>query len=313
MRVCVCVHVCVRACVCVCVCACVHGCYYPWFLVVPDPLSAGDVTSSLNDSLLPALRLDQPNPPLQLHRFDTEDPLGAAIVAPHKQKGEPKGAGGLSTACQSVVDQATHLKTVQECRSAQNRLISAAMSLAARQLILYVIEALTLHSHDALYRALVSIGLADVSKLVHLLRLVHGGRVPGASSYKDSIAVAIAAVMARRGRQSALVQACCRDLLAVAVGGVEFMKQGRKRKQHRTDLTVLANPEISITQRLVETITSSSSSSSNMAATSSSPLADALSACILSLKLEPQYQLWALKQLLNLFAAQQPLQRGQPP
>ena len=56
------------------------------------------------------------------------------------------------------------------------------------------------------------------------------GRVPGASSYKDSIAVAIAAVLARRGRQSALVQACCRDLLAVAVGGVQFMKQGRTEK-----------------------------------------------------------------------------------
>ena len=104
-------------------------------------------------------------------------------MAPHKQKGEPKGAGGLSTACQSVVDQATHLKTVQECRSAQNRLISAAMSLAARQLILYVIEALTLHSHDALYRALVSIGLADVSKLVHDAGPNNTARPPTSSTY----------------------------------------------------------------------------------------------------------------------------------
>ena len=93
------------------------------------------------------------------------------------------GAGGLSTACQSVVDQATHLKTVQECRSAQNRLISAAMSLAARQLILYVIEALTLHSHDALYRALVSIGLADVSKLVHDAGPNNTARPPTSSTY----------------------------------------------------------------------------------------------------------------------------------
>ena len=290
-----------------CVCVCVHGCYYPWFLVVPDPLSAGDVTSSLNDSLLPALRLDQPNPPLQLHRFDTEDPLGAAIVAPHKQKGEPKGAGGLSTACQSVVDQATHLKTVQECRSAQNRLISAAMSLAARQLILYVIEALTLHSHDALYRALVSIGLADVSKLVHLLRLAWWPRTWGLLCTRTARCCSHCSCdgTAREAVSTVLWHAVGTCAVASRQSRVS---RNTQRKQHRTDLTVLANPEISITQRLVETITSSSSS--NMAATSSSPLADALSACILSLKLEPQYQLWALKQLLNLFAAQQPLQRG---
>ena len=55
VRVCVhvCVLVCVRVCVCVHVCVrvCVRGCYYPWFLVVPDPLSAGDVPMSTSHPL----------------------------------------------------------------------------------------------------------------------------------------------------------------------------------------------------------------------------------------------------------------------
>ena len=250
-----------------------------------------------------ALGLTQPEPQFQLHNFIATDPMGASIASPHEEKKDRSQQAGLSTSCQSVVDQATHLRTVVECRSAQDRLISASVTLSARHLVLHVMESL---SRDVMYHALATIGLDSVSKLVCLLRLVYGGRVPGASSsHEDNIMGAIAAMIGQ-DKPTGLVETCCKDLVTIAVGGVKLlMNQRKKRKQQPTDLSMLSSPEIGITQRLVETVINS-----NMADPSS--LADALSACVLSVTIKPQcLQLWALNQLLKIFASRQTLVKGQ--
>ena len=303
------------------------------FPKVPDINLTGVVNTAQSlKSLLSALGFSQHNPP-RLYLFPSNDPLGTQVVVSQGEKDEENKAQGdtmategclkgLSEACQSLVEQATRLRTVDECRAASDRLISATQTLVARRVVLHIVGTLSLHSPKEFFRGLVSIGLADIKKLVRLLRLVQAGRVDGTlgknlaiktgssnttPSIPDSLSLGISTVVSYGGE--GLMRACSRDLLAAAVGGVDILQKKRSRRRHQdpqkqTDITVLSNPNFSITQSLVQTVTDSAGRPVHGRGGGGevTQMVDALAACVLSSKLEARYRLWGLRQLMVMFA-----------
>ena len=311
------------------------------FPTVPDIALGGSLNKLISvNSLLSTLGLTQQKQSLPLYQFISKDPLGAKTVLREveekgKEEEEEKesdtrsGLVGLSNECQSLVEQATRLKTHEECHCASDRLISATQTLMARQVILRVVQSLTLHSCEQLFQGLLSIGLADIKKLIRLLRLLQGGRVAGLQNgltkdktgsvdssklFVDSLVSSITATLSFQDETGAqLVQSCCRDLLAATVGGVDFLLKMKGHTHHQeseqpsSDVTVLCNPQFSITQSLVQTVINTVTTPEGAAGTvirgrKAGLLVDALAACVLSSKLEACHRLWALKQLLKIFA-----------
>lgn len=289
-----------------------------------------DSSPESTSSLLFALGLSEHLPAPRTYQFpDNNDPLGiSTVTAVPATEVDDKNTtteavcmdSPLSQRCHDLVEQAQKLATPSECQEANNRVISAALTLVARCVILHMIAKLSLLSADQMQRGLQAMGLTDIKNLVKLVRLVQANRIDGTSGMQSPslmnsdqstikcLGIAMTTVLSEGGDSSIqLMQACSRDLLAAAVGGAEFIS---KKQQPSTsnqlvasDLMVLCNPSFSVSMNLVQTLAKIVGSSLYKCDSSNvAQMVDALAACLLSAKLETAHRFWALKQLLKVFA-----------
>ena len=188
---------------------------------------------------------------------------------------------------------------------------------------------------------LTSLDLADIHSLVHLLRLVHAGRIdgtPGAlfgvktpSSLPikglDCLSSAVTTVVTHSHTAgSQLMQACSRDLLTASVGGAKLLEKPRRRRRRhknrtedyidpneKSDLAVLSTPNFAVTQSLVQTMAEVAGRALVREDSGVLLMTDALAACLFSSKLESQYRFWALEQLLKVFTSSLRKEAGATP
>ncbi len=236
----------------------------------------------------------------------------------------------LSKTCENVAEQINKLKNLDEHLLALHRVSAAAQTLVARRIIMLVIASLSTQGTTTLITSLQSVNLDGVQSLVRLLRLVDAGRIDGSPGDSFSVVTpssllplrgldflsnAITTVVTQShssGKQ--LMSSCSRDLLAAAVGGAELFEQaGQRRRRLRrqassdqeavSDISILANPNFSVTRNLVQTLAVSTDQISQSANNSGMlQIIDALAACLFSSKLKPEHRFWALEQLLKVFS-----------
>lgn len=282
-------------------------------------------------SLLFALGLSEQLPAPRTYPFPGDhDPLGLGTVVNFPtDKASKKDAAvecvsihsPLSQPCRNLVDQAQRLATPSECREANDRVISAALTLTARQVILHMIAKLSLLEENELQKGIQAMGLTSVKNLVKLLRLVQANRIDGTleghgSALDESdkepakcLGLAMSAVLSDGGDSAVqLMQASSRDLLAAAVGGADFISKNRQPSAASepvvSDVTVLGNPNFFVSMNLVQTLAKIVGSSLYKCESGGNvaQMVDALAACLFSAKLEAAHRFWALKQLLKVFA-----------
>ena len=296
---------------------------------------------------LSALDQLQKHPIPECLKFPSLDPLGeghaqwtsvGGCAGDSKEDGSNGGQASLPL-CSGLVAQAQALCYPDECLVALHRVTSAQQTLLARRVIMLVLCALSTYPHDEFLANLGMLKVDNPSFLIGLLRLVHAGRIdstPGGQfSIKlrssllpvvgvDCLCAAIKTIsasvstdnhsspQATAGLQSSgshrFVQACCRDLVAAAVGGAEaLMTEGRCGRSLRkmaevTDASVLSCPNFSVSQSLVQGMVDATAASMWTGSVEVLCLADALAACILSSKLQREHRLWALKLVLRLLS-----------
>ncbi len=236
----------------------------------------------------------------------------------------------LSKTCENVAEQITKLKNLDEHLVALDRVSAATQTLVARRIIMLVIASLSTQGSTTLITSLQSVNLDSIQSLVRLLRLVDAGRIDGrpGDSFSvvtpssllplkglDCLSSAITtAVTQSHGSGKQLMSSCSRDLLAAAVGGAELFQQAgqRRRRQRRhigtdegakSDISILTNPNFSVTRNLVQTLAKSTGQLSlSVNSTGMLQIIDALAACLFSSKLKPEHRFWALEQLLEVFS-----------
>ena len=235
----------------------------------------------------------------------------------------------MSSACCEIADQVQKLRSVWEHLEALNRIASAMQTLVARRVTMLTITSLSTKNTRTFVSGLRTLDLVDIKLLVRLLRLAHAGRIDGTPGSSFTIFLpsslvpiyglkclgdAISTVITENGTSagSQLMQACTRDLLAAAVGGAEVLRprsshRRRQRRERReslpSDVTVLSNPNFSVSQSLVQTLAESTGKivdSKSSAAVLQ--MVDALAACLFSSRLETKHRFWALEQILKVFA-----------
>ena len=239
----------------------------------------------------------------------------------------------MSSACNHIVDQALKLRSPNEHLDALSRVASATQTLVARRVTMLAIASLSTRSTQEFISGLRALDLIDIRLLVRLLRLVHAGRIDGTPGSNFTVSLpssllplqglkclgsAISTVIIENGSSagSQLMQACSRDLLAAAVGGAELLhpRVNRRRRQRRdrvdksesitSDVSILSNPNFSVSQSLVQTMAESTGKIVDSNSSSAVlQMIDALAACLFSSKLEPEHRFWALEQILKVFAA----------
>lgn len=238
----------------------------------------------------------------------------------------------MSATCNQVVEQAQKLRSLNEHIEAINRVASATQTLVARRVTMLVIASLSTQSTQAIISGLQALDLIDVKLLVRLLRLVHASRIDGTPGSTFTLSLpssllplqglkclgsAISTVITENGNLagSQLMQACSRDLLAAAVGGAEMLqpRPSRRRRQRReradkpesipSDVSVLSNPNFSVSQSLVQTLAESTGKIVDSRSSAAVlQMIDALAACLFSSKLQAEHRFWALEQILKVFA-----------
>ncbi len=250
-------------------------------------------------------------------------------------EGESKAEEGessairLSPVCEDIVQQAQKLHSLTESMSAICRVSEAAQTVVARQITMFVVATLSIRGRENFITTLRKLGLVDVQSLIRLLRLVHAGRIDGTPGKSFSVATQ-STLMPIKGLEclssaistvvtdsvsagSQLMQACSRDLLAAAVGGAELLQRPSRRRRQRaeqrdrhtdgSDVTVLCNPNFTVSQNLVQTMAEAAGKTVYGNNTGALQMTDALAACLFSSKLQPEYRFWALEQLLKVFSA----------
>ena len=238
----------------------------------------------------------------------------------------------MSSTCNHIVEQAQKLRSLAEHLDALNRIASATQTLVARRVTMLAIASLSTQSTRAFISGLQALDLIDIKLLVRLLRLVHAGRIDGTPGSNFTLSLpssllpllglkclgsAISTVITENGSSagSQLMQACSRDLLAAAVGGAELLHpRSSRRRRHRrdradkteavpSDVSILSNPNFSVSQSLVQTLAESTGKIVDRESSAAIlQMIDALAACLFSSKLEPEHRFWALEQILKVFA-----------
>lgn len=312
------------------------------YCVVPDVnLSGLDCSPQSLKSLLSALGLSQKHPTPKRFEFTSPDPLGSSLCKSltdieecdedHKTDATTVESDfyKISSNCSEVVDQVQKLRNFREHFEALNRIASAMQTLVARRVTMLAISSLSTKNAQVFVSGLQTLDLVDIKLLVRLLRLAHAGRIDGTPGLSFTISLpsslvpvhelkclgdAISTVITENGTSagSQLMQACSRDLLAAAVGGTEVLRprtshRRRQRRERRdslpSDVTVLSNPNFSVSRSLVQTLAESTGKivDSNSGA-AVLQMVDALAACLFSSRLEAKHRFWALEQILKVFA-----------
>ncbi|KAL5481420.1 hypothetical protein EMCRGX_G021569 [Ephydatia muelleri] len=243
--------------------------------------------------------------------------------------------------CSGMVAQAQDLRSPEECVIALQRVSSALCTVVSRRVAVFVLCAAATYPPEEFLANLGMLKLDSSSFLIGLLRLVHASRIDGTPGTQfgvklrtsllpvlaaDCLCAAIKAVSSlepaampsgpqatpanmRSSGGHRLVQTCCQDLVAAAVGGADALAiRGRWGKSHVNkvnvvdDVSVLSRPNFSVSQSLVQGMIDATVAASTGSAEVVG-LANALAACIVSSKLQREHKLWALKQMLRLLGA----------
>lgn len=243
--------------------------------------------------------------------------------------------------CSGMVAQAQDLCSPEECVIALQRVSSALCTVVSRRVAVFVLCAAATYPPEEFLANLGMLKLDSSSFLIGLLRLVHASRIDGTPGTQfgvklrtsllpvlaaDCLCAAIKAVSSlepaampsgpqatpanmRSSGGHRLVQTCCQDLVAAAVGGADALAiRGRWGKSHVNkvnvvdDVSVLSRPNFSVSQSLVQGMIDATVAASTGSAEVVG-LANALAACIVSSKLQREHKLWALKQMLRLLGA----------
>ncbi|KAF0297934.1 putative E3 ubiquitin-protein ligase HERC1 [Amphibalanus amphitrite] len=295
----------------------------------PPPLS-GD-SDLLADSPLLASDRQRPDPV----PFSESDPLGAGrvpLVAAEPGAGErPEPPTGRH---RSLAEQAAHLTASADRAAALRQVARAGRVLLCRAAVMRVVQYVAASGSERhLAETLTAVGLGDIQLLVRLMCLTAAGRVqstaespscrpppaPSAAAGAGQLPAAASAgvralsravgalAAAGDGAAAELVQLCTQDLMTAAV--VPAPSGG----------TAAAATNLAVTQTLVELLTagdilgkhgvphksppsSPGGSSAGGGAPSLPPLcqlADALSACVLSMRATPALRTWATQQLVR--------------
>lgn len=302
-----------------------------------------DDSASFFNTLLSALGISQLRPTPQRYEFTDSDPMGGESVKVTEEdglkQGEVSGGGAsvehikMSSVCEDLMCQVQKLKSVEDNILALSRVNVGAQVLVARHVTLMLIASLSTEQSGNLAATLQRLGLLGVKPLVRLLRLVDAGRIdgtPGKSfvislpshiypvSAVQCLSDALASVVTSDGTNAGLqlMQSCCRDLFTAAVGGEDLVQEFGKwrprrlgaqvhfRKYEDSDLSVLGNPNLKVSQRLVKILAKSATKlvSKDSLMVGVVLMMDALTACLFSLKLGSDHRLWAIQQLVKIFA-----------
>ena len=257
---------------------------------------------------------------MQRFVFEQDDPLGEEFLKIRTEDGLQEdenstqvfGKGSVlhfkvSPICESLVSQAQKLTSLEENMEALKRVTDSALVLVSRQVTLMLIASLRLVDAGRINSMPGKALMIPTPSSIHPL--------PALQCLSD----AIASVMTDErsfGAGLQLMLSCSTHLCTAAVGGAESIQQaGRKwgcRLGHRlffgrndnSDAAVLARPSFEVSQRLVKIL---AKSAGKFVGTDSLTggvvkLMDALAACLFSAKLEAEQRLWALEQLLRVFA-----------
>ena len=303
-----------------------------------------DSSPSLLKPLLSALGLSEGLPTAQTIEFSATDAMGEAPYKLNKEDSATNTGNGpaktttnpstghfkISSTCNKLMSQAQRLSSVEEIITALNRVTGSAQTLVARHVVIMLLSNLSTQPSSKIISTLKSLDLLNIHSLVQLLRLVDAGRicnipgevspsscpVPALQSLSDVISAVVTNEEEGVSTGLCLMQACSRDLLTAAVGGTERIQQAwldqvRPQTQSHyvdkdgtSDVSVLANPNFKVTQKLVKVLAKSTGkligSASHVGGVVQ--ILDALSACLFSSKLQAQHRFWALQQLAKMFS-----------
>ncbi len=259
-----------------------------------------------------------------------DDSTDADVTDKTTDNVEDSNTLSLSKTCENVSEQISKLKSLDEHLVALRRVSAAVQTLVARRIIMLVIASLSTQGTTTLITNLQSVNLDGIQSLVRLLRLVDAGRIDGSSGDSFSVvtpssllplrgldflsSAITTAVSQSHSSGQQLMSSCSRDLLAAAVGGAELFEQAGQRRRHLrrqasgdegtvSDISILANPNFSVTRNLVQTLAMSTDQVSLSENNSGMlQIINALAACLFSSKLKPEHRFWALEQLLKVFS-----------
>lgn len=276
-----------------------------------------------------------------LFKQDKDDPLkeeegveGGGVA----DRGAPSSdCHKISRSCDEVMSQVQRLRTVEERACALWRLTTGVQVLVARHVALMLVAHMSVQTSKTAVATLRNLELLDIQSLVRLLRLVGARRISNVSGGSFAVSLpsslhplqalqclssAISSVVtdegpAPRGIPAGLqlMQSCSRDLLTAAVGGADLIQQvGRKwqarrrladrDREEKSDVSVLANPNFKVSQRLVGILAKSAGRLlGSQLIGGVVQMMDALTACLFSIKLEARHRFWAMQQLVKVFGA----------
>ncbi|XP_068081364.1 probable E3 ubiquitin-protein ligase HERC1 [Anabrus simplex] len=287
-------------------------------------LSVDDRLGLVTESYLK--RLGTPEPLL----IKEWDPLGASSVPTVTVETSPNSMllPGLMkpSLAKPLGEQAALLLSSQDRISALQRTTAAAQVLMSRSVIMNVLSLLSVSGTScSLAAGLSAVGLSDIRKVVRLMGLTAGGRVelpqdlptvegttgppylqltqltshlpPASATCLNYLSSAIAALAETDTKASNLVvHMCTKELIAAAVTGMSQPTAGFAVTQALVSL-LASHGGTTLTEEKLAT------SPVDPTSTNGLQLADALAACVLSVRLAPEHRQWASQQLVKCIAA----------
>ena len=136
-------------------------------------------------SLLSALGLSASKPTPPTFKFSEKNPMGTFTSEETPKEAESStttdGQGSewyhLSSSCKELINQAMNLKTLNECISASERVLTAVQTQSSRRVILRLLSSLSQADPAGYLKAIETVHLDNIQHLIRLLRLVQAKRV----------------------------------------------------------------------------------------------------------------------------------------
>ncbi|CAG0879900.1 unnamed protein product [Darwinula stevensoni] len=256
------------------------------------------------ENLLPSLGLTERHPVPDPIVLKTSDPLGASRVIPTVGK-VMTGCIEVASPAAKLGEQAALIKTPRQHQIALWRLARAQQILVSRNIVLRAVSILSVCTSPAtLVENLDGTGMADVQKLVRLMCLVarsYQDKKDKDTRSEDSLETQLkdltkaiqALVQLRPSSLPTLMNLCVQELTSMSTGGYGWGHQ--------------IQPVFSVIQTLLDSISKRSAalmrSSQVNADESILSLANALSACILSMRVAAPNKQWAAQTLIQTLKA----------
>ena len=136
-------------------------------------------------SLLSALELSASKPTPPTLKFSEKNSMGTFTSEETSKEAESSTTTDeqgsewyhLSSSCKELVNQAMNLKTLNECITASDRVLTAVQTQSSRRVILRLLSSLSQADPSGYLKAIETIRLDNIQHLIRLLRLVQAKRV----------------------------------------------------------------------------------------------------------------------------------------